>query len=268
MQSGDEVELAFEAGKAAWPKAALSLERFVRRITEREIRPQDLASHGGDLYLAYACAEGDPGALAHFEEAFIKNVDLYIARSGVPHELTCEVRQKVRVKLLVGSSPGIGGYRAEGPLSGLVRVTAVRVAVDVAAAATAAGKHSPDQEILDLLVSSDINPEVAAAKALYRDRFRAAVEESLAGLQSREKTILRLHVVDGLSIDGIGAIYRVHRATVARWLVAIRNGVIADLRKRLALHLGASPSEVRSLVQLLRDDIDVSAKRILGATSR
>jgi RNA polymerase sigma-70 factor (ECF subfamily) len=265
MQSGDEVLVAFAAGKAVWPRALLSQEQFARRVRERDIRPQDLANHGSDLYLAYACAEGDPGALALFEESFIRNVDLYIARSGVPPELTCEVRQKVRVKLLVGSSPGIGGYRAEGPLTGLVRVTAVRVAVDVAAAA---GKVSADQEILDLLVSADSNPEVATAKALYRDRFRAAVEESLAGLKTRDKTILRLHVVDGLSIDGIGAIYRVHRATVARWLVAIRNGVVADLRKRLALHLGASPSEVRSLVQLLRDDIDVSARRILGTSSR
>jgi RNA polymerase sigma-70 factor (ECF subfamily) len=266
MQSVDDLTAAFETGRAAWPAVVLSYEQFARRMQESEVISGNLATHAADLYLMCGCAAGNVAALRLFEDHFIKTMDHHLARSGVLPEWLSEVRQKVRLKLLVGNRPGIASYRGQGPLSAFVRVTAVRVAVDVAAAA-AAMKHRPDEEILNMLVSMDASPEVDTAKTLYRERFRAAVEETLAGLTKREKTLLRLHFIDGLNIEGIGAVYRVHRATVARWLVAIRNRALADLRNRLALHLGGTPSELRSLVSLLREDIDLSARRILGSES-
>jgi RNA polymerase sigma-70 factor (ECF subfamily) len=259
----DDLAAAFEAGRAAWPAAGLGYEEFARVIGDSQVLSRDLATNGADLYLACACAAGDAGALRAFEETFIRTMDGHLARCGVAPEWLSEVRQKVRLKLFVGNRPGIRSYRAEGALSAFVRVTAVRVAVDVAAAA-AAIKRRPDEEILNVLVSMDASPEVDTAKALYRDKFRAAIEETLTSLSKREKTIMRLHFVDGLNIESIGSLYRVHRATVARWLVAIRGRLLAELRDRLALHLGGTPSELRSLVRLLRDDIDLSARRILG----
>jgi RNA polymerase sigma-70 factor (ECF subfamily) len=170
------------------------------------------------------------------------------------------------MKLLSGGSPGIARYRAQAPLNVFVRVTAVRVGIDVATAAAAMNRR-PDEDVLNLLVSMDASPEVETARTLYRERFRDAIEETLAGLTKRERSLLRLHFLDGLNIDAIASIYRVHRATVARWLVAIRNRALADLRGRLALHLGGTPSELRSLIKLLRDDIDLSARRILAETT-
>ena len=263
MQSGSELAVAFAKGKAAWPGVELSYEEFADRVRRNAVSPRDLAERAVDLFLATACAVGDRAALRAFEERHIQTMDAHLARSGVPREWLSEVHQRVRVKLLTGPEPGIGGYRGEGPLQALVRVTAVRVAVDVATAA-AALRNRPDDEILNVLVSMDAGPELHAAKSLYREKFRAAVEETLSSLSKREKTVLRLHFIDGLNIDGIGAIYRVHRATVARWLVAIRARALADLRQRLSLHLGGTPSELRSLVKLLREDIDLSARRILG----
>jgi RNA polymerase sigma-70 factor (ECF subfamily) len=263
MQSPSDLAGAFAAGKTAWPSVGLSYEAFAARIRDNGVTERDLGEHGPDLFLAAACAAGDPEALRAFERQFIQTMDLRLARSGVPRDWLGEVQQKVRVKLLVGSRPGIAGYRGEGPLGALVRVTAVRVGLDVATAAAGARQRS-DDEVLNLLVSMDAGPEMTAARSLYRERFRAAIEETLASLSKREKTILRLHFLDGLNIDGIAVIYRVHRATVARWLVAIRGRAFADLRSRLSLHLGGTPSELRSLVRVLREDIDVSARRILG----
>jgi RNA polymerase sigma-70 factor (ECF subfamily) len=263
MQSVDELANAFQAGRAAWPGAGLAFEDFARLAAESPATSGDLAAHGADLYLACGCAAGEAGALRAFEETFIRTMDAHLARCGVAPEWLSEVHQKVRLKLLVGPRPGIRRYRAQGALSSFVRVTAVRVAVDVAASA-AAIKRRPDEEILNVLVSMDAGPEVEVAKALYRDRFRMAIEQTLASLSKREKTIMRLHFVDSLNIEAIGSLYRVHRATVARWLVAIRARVLAELRKRLTLHLGGTPSELRSLVQLLRDDIELSVRRILG----
>jgi RNA polymerase sigma-70 factor (ECF subfamily) len=263
MQSVDELVAAFEAGRAAWPGTHLDYAQFARFVGEGGISPGDLAAHGGDLYLACACAMGEAGALRTFDERFVRTIDVHLARYGVAPEWVSEVQQKVRLKLFLGQRPGIRRYRAQGALGAFVRVTAVRVAVDVAAAA-AALKKRPDAEILDALVATGASPEVHATRALYGDRFRAAIEEALASLSKREKTIMRLHFVDGLNIEGIGSLYGVHRATVARWLVAIRGRVVGELRARLSLQFRGTPSELRSLVQLLREDVDLSARRILG----
>jgi RNA polymerase sigma-70 factor, ECF subfamily len=265
------IQAAFQAGRSAWPEASLDYERFARRMRDLAVGADELAAHGADLYLASACAENDPGALRRFEQAFVSQVEVFVARTGVARELHDEVRQRVRVKLLVGTSPSIARYRGQGPLTAWVRVTAVHAALDVGAAAgagPAAANAQAEEQMADTFISLESSPEVQAARSLYRGRFRAAVEESLAALDSRDKALMRLQFIDGLNIDAIGAIYKVHRATVARWLVAVRTRVFEDLRKRLAMELGGSPSEMRSLVQLLREDIQLSAGRILQSKSR
>ena len=69
-------------------------------------------------------------------------------------------------------------------------------------------------------------------------------------------------MVDDLNID---AIYAVHRATAARWLVAIRTLVYDKLKEEFALRWKASSSGLRSIVRLLRDHIHITAKRALGS---
>jgi RNA polymerase sigma-70 factor, ECF subfamily len=256
------VVTAFREGQQAWPGVSLTLPRLVERLAQLGATPADLRKHGGDLYLATACADGDPVALAVFEREFITKVDLFVARTGVPAALIDEVRQKVRVKLLTGPSPSIGRYRGKGALGGWVRVASVNVALDLAGESAAA--DLPDQQLALGLFADDSSPEMQTLRSLYRDRLREAVEESLAGLKGRDRTLLRLHFIDGLNIEAMGAIYRVHRATVARWLVALRERLFRDICRRLAVEVGGSPSEVRSLVKFLEDDIQVSARRLLA----
>ena len=263
MQSDEELRAAFEAGGKAWPSVSLSYQDFAAHMRLLDVASVDLAVRSADLFLTSACAEGDPRALRAFDQAFIAGVDAYLLRSGVPRGLLDEVHQKVRVKLLVGPSPAIAGFAGRGPLGLWVRVTAARVAVDVAAAANTP-ERQPDGDMLDRLISLEPSPEMQAVKARYRDRFRAALEESLLALGERDRTILSLHFVDGLNIGAIGVVYRVHRATVARWLLAIRASVFADLQRRFALSLGSSPSELRSLVNLFQDDVQLSARRLLA----
>jgi RNA polymerase sigma-70 factor (ECF subfamily) len=69
--------------------------------------------------------------------------------------------------------------------------------------------------------------------------------------------------VDGLGVEGIGRIYQVHRATAARWLVTLRRQVLQRVRQALALPGTASSSELRSLVTLLRNEIELSLHDVL-----
>jgi len=257
------VAAAFEVARRAWPELALSRERFAERVAALGVNEETLAARAADLFLACACADGDRRALACFESELLSQIDLYVARLGLaPHALD-DVRQKVRVKLLVGSPPGIAQYRGRGPLGAWVRVTAVRFALEQARAAGPVDRAGP-ADLLDFCFDLDDSPELATVRALYRDRLHAALEEALRALAPREKTILRLFVVDGLRIEAIGAMYRVHRATVARWLSAIRSQVFDAVRAHLGLRRAPSSSEMRSLVAVLENDIHLSARRILA----
>src|SRR6185369_7238603 len=108
------------------------------------------------------------------------------------------------------------------------------------------------------------DPEIAVAKERLRQPLAAALEAALAALGAREKTLLRLHIVDNLTIDEIGALYRVHRATAARWLVSIRGSVLDAIRGHLGLSARPTSSEFRSIVALLRDELHVSVERALA----
>jgi RNA polymerase sigma-70 factor, ECF subfamily len=265
-QMGTLAEAIFEAGRRVWPDVLLPLERVVQRAGDLGVDTMRPADRAADLFLAYACAEGDPRAIRHFERHMLSQIGQYVARFDLPAHVLDELRQQVRVKLLVGSAPGIAQYRGLGPLAAWLRVTVVRMALDLLRS-TGATPSGSDIDLLELAASLDEGPERAVGRGLYRQPLVASLERALGQLDLRDKTLLRLAVLDGLSGEAIGAIYGVHRATVARWFVAIRARVLSTVRQELGLPRAPSPSEVRSLVSLLSDDIDISARRILGAAS-
>ena len=79
---------------------------------------------------------------------------------------------------------------------------------------------------------------------------------------------LRMHFLDAMSIDEMGQVFHVHRATIARWLVAIRREVLEQICRKISLNLRASSSEFRSIVRLVRGDVRLSLHRILGEDPR
>jgi RNA polymerase sigma-70 factor, ECF subfamily len=254
---------AFEAGGARWPDVALPFDEFAAHIEAIDVADDDLSLRGPDLFLAAACSAGDDAAIRHFDATFVAGIDRRVTRFRLPPDKLDELRQRVRTKLFLGPSPGIRRYRGHAPLGAWLHVTAVRVAIDVAAVPPGPGM---DIDLLEV-VGPELTPDLEMVRKQYQDRFRTALEDSFKALSAREKTILRLHVVDDLSIDAIGAIYGVHRATAARWIVGIRARVYERLKQEFAARWNASSSELRSIVSLLRHQIHITAKRVLGSNS-
>jgi RNA polymerase sigma-70 factor (ECF subfamily) len=112
-------------------------------------------------------------------------------------------------------------------------------------------------------VGQGFDPLLAGVKQRYRDEFRIAFGEAAAQLTDRERTLLRYRFVDDLSIDEIGALYRVHRATVARWIAAIRESLFEGTRTRLMARLELDEPEVDSVLRLIDSQLDVSTNAIL-----
>ena len=171
-QSRRDLLAAFEAGRAAWLGVRLTLDDFESRMQALDVAPEDLALRGPDLFIAAACAAGDPVALRHFDDTFVAGVERRVARFDLPADKIDDLRQKIRTKLLMGPAPGIRGYRGRAPLSAWVHVTAVRLAIDLAVVVPATGV---DIDLLEL-ASPDRSPEIETARNLHQERFRAALE--------------------------------------------------------------------------------------------
>jgi RNA polymerase sigma-70 factor (ECF subfamily) len=262
MEFFEIVDQAFDAGRTAWEGIPFAKADFDERMRLLQVEPENLVARGSDLYLAAACAAHVPAAVSVFERSFLAPVPRQLGRVALsPHEED-ELRQQLRVKLLVGPTPKILEYKGSGPLGAWVRVCALRMALDLKMAPEVARRG--DGQALDALVGGAAVGETMLDAEHHREAFREALQESLALLTAREKTLLRLHFLDGMNIDALGTVFQVHRATVARWLVSIRSNVLDHVRQRLSLDLGASSSEAQSLVRLLRSEVQVSIRRILG----
>jgi RNA polymerase sigma-70 factor (ECF subfamily) len=84
-------------------------------------------------------------------------------------------------------------------------------------------------------------------------------------LSVRDRGLLRLHFVQSCSIDTIGRMYGVHRATAARWIVRTRKLVASRVRRRLQQELGEeNESDITSMIAALRSDMGLSITGLLG----
>jgi RNA polymerase sigma-70 factor (ECF subfamily) len=257
-----------DRARADWPDLDVDEAGFAAHLAYT-VGNGDVATalgelHAGDLWLAYGCSVGDPGALAAFDREVLSQVGLLLGRMQPTPQLIDEVRQQLRTKLLValpGGRPRIAEYAGRGPLAAWVRVAATRAALDLlrSAGARAGAELEPD----DLTPGSGDSPELDYIKDRYRPQFKIAFQEALRGLDSEQRNVLRLHVVEGLNIDEIGALFKVHRSTVARWIAAARQQVLTEARRRLRAELGLSAGEFDSLAGVVRSQLDLSVAKIL-----
>jgi RNA polymerase sigma-70 factor (ECF subfamily) len=109
--------------------------------------------------------------------------------------------------------------------------------------------------------------ELAMLRDLHGGAFRAAVQSALRRLTVEQRTILRFHTKDGLSIDQIAPMLGIHRATAARRLERAREDALDHTRQILREQHGLSESEAASLCLALGDQVDVSIGRALEGTT-
>jgi len=260
-----------DRARAGWPELELDEVGFAAHVG-RALASDDVAGqleglHASDLWLAYGCSMGDQASLAGFDREVLSQVGMLLGRMQPTPQLIDDVRQQLRHKLLLampGERPRIGEYAGRGPLQAWVRVAATRAALDQLRAAGA--RAGADLEPDDLAATGTDSPEVDYLKERYRPQFKLAFQEALRGLDSEKRNVLRLHVVEGLNIDEIGALFKVHRSTVARWIAAARNEVLAEARRRLRAELGLTAGEFDSLAGAVRSQLDLSVAKILAKT--
>jgi len=265
-------------GRAAWPELAVDAKTvvaFVARQATAELAEAALDGlRPADLYLACACAQQLPGAIAAFDRDYIREVDVALARMRIGPPRLADIKQLVRQRLFVGggtagqpTSPGkIAEYGGRGDLRRWVRSVAVRTCLNELRKGKREVLIDDDQLIAQHAMSAD-DPEVEYMKRTYANEFKAAFAAALGQLGAREQTLLRYHHVDGLNIDEIGAIYRIHRVTAFRWLEKAKELLVRATLETLRGRLKLPAAELESVLRMIRSQIHLSLVRHLGGPS-
>lgn len=203
-----------------------------------------------DLWLASAAASGDPGAIETFERTLIPEVDRALRRFSLAEDEFDELRQRIRVRLLVAgptAAARIGQYRGRGSLAGWVRTVTTRNALN-ALRGRAKPTRDPDELSQRLLAST---PELAQFRREYHDVFARAFRGAFLELSARARNLLRLRHVDEVPLEALARAYQVHISTASRWLTSARDALAEGFATRAHRELG-DPRAVEELVGLVQ----------------
>lgn len=259
------LEEVLAAGRAAWPELAPDPKALAAMLSTMladrgtgEALTQALAA---ELYLAAACAIGDAPAQNLLDSEYLQRTERAVRRVATGGQSTSEIIQALRLKLLTGDGealPKIALYRARGPLGGWIRVTALRLAL----------RQTNDEALLEredgMLEqrSAGIDVEMAYLKLQHAQDFKLAFRDALESLDPKARSLMRLHLVSGLSLEQIGEQYGVDQSTTSRWLKAarltLRSAVEAKMRDRLKMNR----DELESLFRQIYSQLSISLTEI------
>jgi RNA polymerase sigma-70 factor (ECF subfamily) len=258
-----------EVARAAWPEVELDDPLIARELAAR-IDGQDDPARAlselrvADLYVAWGCIAGDDRALTAFERELLPTITSALARLRIGPDAVEELTQGLREQLFVGAPPRgkplLANYSGRGQLRNWLRIIAVRTA----------GKFldkdrrevQMSESMLGDLGPASADPELEHLKRTYRGAFRRAFAEALASLDSRDRLFLGHTYVDRLTIDEIGAIYSVHRATAARRVARARDTLLERTRQMLMRQIKVDRHEYESIMRLIESQLPVSFSRL------
>jgi RNA polymerase sigma-70 factor (ECF subfamily) len=223
-----------------------------------------------EIALAAGCDAGLAAAERQVADRYLSAADEALAHMRLPGALADDVRQKVLEKLLVSDddSPSkLAGYAGQGTLRGLIKVVAVRTALsELRKNRREAPMPEAGPDIFEATADS-ADPELAFVKQRYRAEFKVAFEEAVAGLSDRERNLLRLHLLRGVTLEALAEIYGVHRATVTRWLARARERVMDSTREHLGARLDIGRSQIDTVMNWIGSRLDASVSRVLRTRS-
>jgi RNA polymerase sigma-70 factor (ECF subfamily) len=257
-----------EVGRATWPSVWVSAADFANHLTLRlglsSEAAESLGTRAGDLYLAVGAARGDTAAISVIDRTCIAHVDSALQGMLSSSEID-DLKQQLRQRLFVGASgsPKILDYAGRGELRAWVRASAVRAAIYVLRSQRR--DHLHQQDLWIAAPEIGVDPTIDYLRPRLQVEFRAAFEAALGSLETRERNLLKHHFLDGLSIDELAVLYRVHRATAFRWFTRARERLLSRTRQALAARLSLGPSELDSVMRLIDGQLEISVVRLLGA---
>jgi RNA polymerase sigma-70 factor (ECF subfamily) len=262
MPSDAEIMTTYNEGKLLWPSVSVAPELFAQMLRDTDVTADGMRQWPGDLYLACAAGDGNEVAVRIVDERFVSRLPARIRRLGSRPDAIADVLQTVRERLFAGASPRIRAYNASGPLEHWIKVVAIRTAIDMHRKDEAAPRA--ESAWLESIAATGVDATALLASVEYKRELESAIREEVEALSARDRAVLRLHVLEGVSIEKIALSYGVHRVTVARWVWTAGEAMLDGLRRRFQQRFGIIPPELDSLARLARSQLSLNLTELLA----
>jgi RNA polymerase sigma-70 factor (ECF subfamily) len=267
-----DADAAHALGKGAFPELSLGPDAFAAHLARLAASAADDPEAGSaeipfaaDLYLAAACTAGVAGAAVAFQARHGETIRAAIRGIVRDGDELGEIEQQLVEEMLLGADarqPTIATYRGRAPLDRWVQVAAQRAAL-LWRRRFKTDKRVREAAGIEANLGGETHPEIAFLKERYRPEFEQALKEALEKLPPRERGLLRLQLVSGVSVDKIGKMFGVSQSTASRWLAAARATVLDEIIVRLRERLGVSAEQLASLAGLVASGLDLSLSQLL-----
>lgn len=202
-----------------------------------------------DEQLIASCLAGEADALRSLE-AMLREHLPRVRRMGLSNAALEDLLADVRARLVSGDSdrpPALRQFDGRGSLAGYVRAMIVRLAIDRLRAERSVAPYDDADEV-EQIATFATSLEAQLTKHAHTDVVRAAFRRAWEELPPHQRLLLSQQVIDALSIDEIGALHGIHRATAARRCVAAREALLVRLRGTLREALGVDTTTAESIL--------------------
>lgn len=241
--------------RAAWPDLPLDPADFLAFLGR--VLPEEEASglarlQAADLWLVCAYGLGTDGAARALDQRCLGSVRETLERLAAPPTVD-DVLQELRRRLLEipHCRPDQKVYCGRGELVGWLRVSAVRE-LNLRKQRSA---RELDLASVPMAQGADDDPETLFLLETQRRELVLAFRDALGSMSSRERNVLRYHFVERLSIDQIGTLYHVHRATAARWIDRAREELCRRTWEALRHRMSMSEEGFQRALGLIQSQI-------------
>jgi RNA polymerase sigma-70 factor (ECF subfamily) len=243
-----------------WPGLRVDRDQLAQYLGQGRVSLDHVTpSIASDLFLAFACFANVSRAVQLFHTTYgpiVATTARHFDRSGA---LTDELWQRLAELLFVskdGRPPRIAEYRGRGPLSAWVRTCAKRTALRLVKIDSL--EMLVTREALAEEISDACDQELALLKSHYGELFRQELLGALAELPPKDRMLLQLHLVAGLSTTRIAKMYHQNQSTISRQLQRAATSIFTLIKQRVHVRLGVATAELESLLDLARSHIELS----------
>lgn len=256
----EEIRAGWEAGRTTWPAVKVTEEAFARYLDALG----GARTHLADLYLACALCRSRSCGDRRLRRGVLGGHSRGRDAGGA-------VRRRANRHPAARPRAPLRRYGRESTPHSRIHWTRRAPELDPVIASRAAVKASIRSareepfapESLAPMLGVSTAPELDYLRRLYLGELRAALAEAFGRLTVGERNLLRHAFVEGLTVDAIGALYKVHRATSARWIVAAHALLVTRTKAALRSRLDLSEQECERILRLLQSQCDITLDRNL-----
>jgi RNA polymerase sigma-70 factor (ECF subfamily) len=256
---------ALADAQTAFPGVTVCERDAVRWLAERtpagsEPREAIEQLRISEIWLACACAHRSSRAMAFFDVLFLTPAAEALVRSGHHPADVDDALQLLRERLFV-SEGRIAQFSGRGSLASWARVSLARQLTSLQRSSERTLPLADDDASAP---PPSAGPEMLVTRRRYGHVFHEALKEAFAGLKHDQRTVLRLHFVDGMNLDSIAPILRVSRATAGRRILNARNALVDRVLALMGERLRTTPSEIQSVLANMWGSLSVGVGQALS----